>query len=48
MSPYDEGYEAFYRGDPPEMNPYDERDAQHDQWNQGYEDADCYESGEFE
>ena len=46
MSAYNEGYEAFYRGDSPEMNPYDESDAQHEEWIEGYMHADCYEAGE--
>ena len=46
--PYEEGYEAFHRGEMPEMNPYDKRDAQHDEWSDGYIHADCQESGEFE
>ena len=48
MAPYEKGYEAFQRGDFPEMNPYDDRDAQHDEWEEGYNDADANESGEFE
>ena len=48
MDPYEEGCEAFWRGDMLEMNPYDESDAQHDEWIEGYIHADCYESGDFE
>jgi len=48
MTPYEEGYEAFHRGDLPEMNPFDERDAQYDEWEEGYNDAEDNESGEFE
>ena len=46
--PYHEGYEAFQRGDFPEMNPYDDRDAQHNEWEEGYNNADANEAGEFE
>jgi len=46
MGAYEEGYEAFHRDDLPEMNPYDEKDAQHDEWNEGYADAEFEESGE--
>ena len=42
---YQEGYEAFQRGDFPEMNPYDDRDAQYDEWEEGYRDADANGSG---
>ena len=48
MGAYNEGYEAFQRGDLPEMNPYDDRDGQYDEWIEGYMHADCYESGEWE
>ena len=33
---YDQGSQAYYRGDGPEMNPYDERDSQHDEWDDGW------------
>ena len=48
MGAYKEGYEAFTRGDSTEMNPYDDRDGQYDEWLEGYIHADCYESGDFE
>lgn len=48
MSAYDEGSEAFFTGDLLDTNPYDPSDAQHEEWNEGYIDADAEESGEFE
>lgn len=39
MGAYEEGYEAFHHGDLPEMNPFDDRDAQYDEWEDGYSDA---------
>jgi hypothetical protein len=36
---YDMGYAAYERGDDIDMNPYDERDAQHDEWGDGYAQA---------
>lgn len=48
MGAHEEGYEAFQRGDMPEMTPYDVMDAQHEEWVLGYMHADCYESGDFE
>jgi hypothetical protein len=33
---YQLGEDAALRGDDVDMNPYDERDAQHDEWEDGY------------
>jgi hypothetical protein len=38
MSAYEEGRDAQRRGDFPEVNPYDERDAQWDEWEDGWYD----------
>ena len=35
----DMGYEAYFRGDGSLMNPYDERDVQYDEWDDGYYQA---------
>ena len=35
----DQGYEAYERGDSADMNPFDERDGQHDEWDDGYAQA---------
>ena len=43
-----EGSLAYWRGDMPEMNPYDEKDAQSEEWVNGYIEADIAESGECE
>lgn len=48
MSAYDEGCEAFFRGDLPETNPYDQSDFQYDEWEEGYTDSDTEESCDFE
>ena len=45
---YEQGQEAFRRGDTPDMNPFDENDGQHDEWYDGYVDADAQESGDFD
>ena len=39
MNAYEEGADAYYRGDDISMNPYDDRDAQFDEWEDGYSDA---------
>lgn len=36
-----EGFEAYYRGDPMSLNPYDEFDAQWEQWRDGWVSARC-------
>ena len=33
------GREAYFRGDSLCMNPYDELDSQHDEWDDGYSQA---------
>ena len=33
---YNEGYRAFDLDAEPEQNPYDENDAQHDEWEDGW------------
>jgi ribosome modulation factor len=33
------GAQAYAIGDSMELNPYDERDAQHDEWDDGYAQA---------
>ena len=43
---YREGIDAFERGDYFDMNPFDERDAQHYEWEDGYTYADILESGD--
>jgi len=47
MGAYEEGREAFYRGDDIDTNPYDDQDAQHDEWEEGYFHADIQESGDY-
>jgi hypothetical protein len=50
---YDEGWAAFYKEleDDKEplstQNPYPETDPDHGKWENGYYDADTYESGEY-
>ncbi len=39
MDAYDQGTEAYERGDDSDMNPYDEADAQWDLWRDGFFDA---------
>jgi hypothetical protein len=39
MTAYDKGREAYDRGDDSEMNPYDDADAQWDNWRDGFFDA---------
>lgn len=39
MNPYDEGQAAYCAGDSAELNPYDVNDAQYDDWEAGWEDA---------
>ena len=46
MSAYEEGREAFYRDEEITTNPYDDHDGQYDEWEDGYMEADIYESGE--
>lgn len=36
---YQLGQEAFERGEDMELNPYDDMDAQHDDWDFGWFDA---------
>jgi hypothetical protein len=38
VSAYEEGQDARGRGDSLELNPYDERDAQWDEWEDGWYD----------
>ncbi len=38
------GYDAYLRGDDIDMNPYDEQDARHDEWDDGYGRADFSDS----
>ena len=45
---YNDGKDAFHRGDLPEHNPYDERDAQYQEWLYGYIEEDAKEAGEYE
>ncbi len=33
------GQDAYLRGDDISLNPYDEKDAQHDEWDDGYSQA---------
>ena len=33
---YEQGREAYYRGDEAELNPYDDADAQWEQWRDGF------------
>lgn len=39
MTPYQEGVNAYWRGDSKELNPYDDKDQQHEDWNTGYDDG---------
>lgn len=43
MSAYEEGKEAFHRGEHIDTNPYDDRDAQWDEWDDGYIEAEINE-----
>jgi len=45
MDAYHEGIEAFERGDDFGMNPFDEEDAQYDEWEDGYMYAAILETG---
>ena len=36
---YDQGRQAYYLGDGPEMNPYDEWDSLHGEWDDGWNEA---------
>lgn len=36
MSAFDDGVEAYHRGDGTELNPYDDHDAQFDEWEDGW------------
>ena len=42
-SPYEEGEEAYYRGDGIETNPYDNKDGQHEEWEDGWLSAEDQE-----
>ena len=36
VSAFNEGVEAYHRGDTDDMNPYDDRDPQRDEWEDGW------------
>jgi hypothetical protein len=38
MTPYEEGAEAYRRGDCLDMNPFDFEDGQYEQWQEGWFD----------
>ena len=38
------GEDAYSRGDTMEMNPYDERDGQHDEWDDGFSQSEISDS----
>lgn len=46
-TPYEQGQEAFYKGFDEDENPYHETDPRHDEWANGYLDADIQESGDI-
>lgn len=39
MMPYEEGQEAYFRGDSLEHNPYNGRDGQYKEWEAGFLDS---------
>lgn len=39
MDAFEEGRESYWRGDDIDMNPYDDMDAQFDEWEDGYATA---------
>lgn len=39
MSAYQDGREAYFRGDRDYHNPHDQADDQYDLWRDGYDDA---------
>ena len=41
MGAFEEGQDAYQRGDDMSLNPYDESDAQFDEWEDGY--VSCYD-----
>ena len=47
MNAYEEGYQAFYNGKEHDDNPYPPNDPDCEKWENGYWDADMYESGEI-
>lgn len=44
---YQEGYAAYEQGDSIDMNPYDDKDAQHIEWQNGWWSAD-YDHSDFD
>ena len=41
MGAFEEGQDAYQRGDSLDLNPYDESDMQWDEWEDGY--VSCYD-----
>lgn len=44
MGAYEEGEETYYQEHELKMNPYDPREAEFDEWEDGYFDAEARES----